>query len=49
MLKKIRNKLWLITYQVKEGKIIEVLFSAKEGNLIGWCQKTLFLENNDAV
>lgn len=49
MLKRIRKKMWLITYQVKEDKIIEVLFSAKEGNLVGWCQRTLFLEDNDAV
>ena len=49
MFKKIKNKLWLITYQVKEGKIIEVLFSAKEGALIGWCQRTLFLEGKDVV
>ena len=47
MFKKIRNKLWLISYQVKEGKIIEVLFSAKEGYLVGWCQKSLFLENKN--
>lgn len=49
MFKKIENKLWLITYQVKAGKIIEVLFSAKDGNLIGWCQRTLFLKNRGAV
>lgn len=49
MFKRIRKKLWLITYQVKEGKIIEVLFSAKEGNLVGWCQRTLFGENKEAV
>lgn len=45
MIKKIRNKLWLITYQVKEGKLIEVWFSAKEGHLIGWCQKSSFQGN----
>lgn len=49
MFKKIQNKIWLITYQVKEGKIIEVLFSAKAGDLIGWCQRTLFMKNKGAV
>ncbi len=49
MQKKIKNKRWLISYSVKEGKIIEVWFSAKEGNLVGWCQRSLFLNNLDVV
>lgn len=47
MIKKISNRLWLITYQVKEKKIIDVWFSAKEGHLIGWCQKSLFQGKTD--
>jgi hypothetical protein len=33
---------FLISYRVHQDKIIEVLFSAKEGRLVGWCQRVLF-------
>lgn len=45
--KSFRNEKWLISYQVKDGKIIEVLFSARGGDLVGWCQRMLFSKNKD--
>ena len=40
--KKIMNTRWNISYLVHQQKIIEVLFSAKDTNLIGWCQRLQF-------
>jgi hypothetical protein len=33
---------WRVCYFVYDKKVIEVVFSAKNGDLAGWCQRLLF-------
>lgn len=35
---------WSICYFVHNDKVIEILFSAKDGKLVGWSQAMLFSE-----
>jgi hypothetical protein len=42
MFKKIITPNWYISYAVHQKKVIELLFCAKNGELVGWYQKTVF-------
>lgn len=33
---------WRVCYFLHDKKVVEVVFSAKNGNLAGWSQKLLF-------
>jgi hypothetical protein len=37
-----KAKGWYVCYFVYNQKVINVVFSAKDGQLAGWCQRLLF-------